>query len=155
MPAVCLRPEAALGDPIGQSAHKADREATAMHFRCPGCQARLKAKPEQTGRRVRCPKCRTAVTVPAEGETGSGASEALWAAETGAAGAASTPGLAAALAWAQVCWANAVGKIGRRDEAVRVAREAIQTLELEVERTGRADLKNVLNWACQNLADLL
>lgn len=63
--------------------------------------------------------------------------------------------LAGDLAWAQLAWSNVARKTGRRDEAVGVARLAIRTLESEIQRTGRADLQNVLNWARQNLADLL
>jgi len=45
----------------------------------------LKAKPEQVGKQFRCPKCGTKVTVPAVDDTDAGVSEALSAAQTGAA----------------------------------------------------------------------
>ena len=63
--------------------------------------------------------------------------------------------LAGDLAWVQLYWATIANKLGRHAEASKVARAAIKTLQSEVERTGRADLKGVLNWARNNMADLL
>lgn len=63
--------------------------------------------------------------------------------------------LAGDLAWAQAYWAETAALLGRRDEATQAAREAVATLESEIQRTGRADLQNVLSWARENLDELL
>ena len=63
--------------------------------------------------------------------------------------------LAGDLARVQLYWADDARKIGRQGDAARVARAAIKTLESEISRTSRADLKGVLDWARENLAELL
>ena len=55
--------------------------------------------------------------------------------------------LAGDLARMRLFWAVAAKSTGRRNEAQRVAREVVETLEAEVSRTGRADLQGVVNWA--------
>ena len=59
------------------------------------------------------------------------------------------------LAWVQAYQAGILKQIGERTRARTLAHSAIATLQTEVKRTGRADLQSVLNWARQNLADLL
>lgn len=63
--------------------------------------------------------------------------------------------LAGALATAELWWADVAARLGRVDEARGVAQKAYAALEAEVTRTGNAGLADVLDWARENLGELL
>jgi tetratricopeptide (TPR) repeat protein len=58
-------------------------------------------------------------------------------------------GLAGYLAWGYAARADLLLQLGQSDEACRLAREAVTILRTEVPRTGRADLRRVLEFAEQ------
>ena len=55
--------------------------------------------------------------------------------------------LAGQLAWGYARQAGLLLRIGRREEACQRAREAVSILQSELSRTGRADLRGVLELA--------
>jgi len=58
-------------------------------------------------------------------------------------------------AWAIAIRAHAKLALGDLDGATQDAREAVGSLRQEVEKTGRADLESVLNWATKTFKSIL
>ena len=59
------------------------------------------------------------------------------------------------MAWVRASKASLLLDLGEEKEARDEAQQAVSLLRSEVQRTGRADLKNVLEWAEGNLGNLL